>query len=336
MLGKVWGRKGFTLIELLVVIAIIAVLIALLLPAVQQAREAARRSQCNNNMKQLGLALHNYHDVYGTFPPGCRGPGWGMSFWVSLLPYLEQANLYNQLSMDGAPGFPAAGFNYLLLENLVPPTGVCPSSPMDRTIDVWVPSANVVKRYFCSSYVGISGAAVGPAGMDTQSEIGQHGIVSSGGILIPNGRVTMASITDGTSNTALVGEQSDFGRADGNQVELRSGQNHSSWMGTSLTGSPRTGGTGWTGNDNRAWGITTVRFPLGSKDMTHGRNGNIWSQANGVLPEGTNRPLQSAHVGGGFILMADGHSRFISENVDFLNVFVPVVMKADGRVNGEF
>ena len=101
---KLTMKRGFTLIELLVVIAIIAILIALLLPAVQQAREAARRSQCKNNMKQIGLALHNYHDVYNTFPPGYVGQtdvsilaGYGLWSWSALiLPYIDQAPLYNQ------------------------------------------------------------------------------------------------------------------------------------------------------------------------------------------------------------------------------------------------
>lgn len=105
-------RRGFTLIELLVVIAIIAVLIALLLPAVQQAQEAARRTQCKNNIKQLGLALHNYHDVYRTFPTGwiavengrhnahegLNGAGWGSM----ILPYLDQAPLYQKFNCDYA------------------------------------------------------------------------------------------------------------------------------------------------------------------------------------------------------------------------------------------
>src|SRR6187401_1277341 len=97
-------RRAFTLIELLVVIAIIAILIALLLPAVQQAREAARRTQCKNNMKQIGLALHNYHDTYLRFPSAfgiqsLNGGGaerWGHSQWVALLPYYDQAPLYSQ------------------------------------------------------------------------------------------------------------------------------------------------------------------------------------------------------------------------------------------------
>src|SRR5438552_8131033 len=110
-------RLGFTLIELLVVIAIIAVLIALLLPAVQQAREAARRSQCKNNLKQLGLALHNYHETYGVFPFECGGTGWtgsGTGNWgrlsgtVVLLPFLDQTPLWNQIS-TALPGGAVSG-----------------------------------------------------------------------------------------------------------------------------------------------------------------------------------------------------------------------------------
>ena len=99
------GRwRGFTLIELLVVIAIIAVLIALLLPAVQQAREAARRTQCKNNLKQMGLALHNYHDVFNKFPIGSNNTqagGWGCPLWTAVLPYVDEAPMYNKWDFIG-------------------------------------------------------------------------------------------------------------------------------------------------------------------------------------------------------------------------------------------
>src|SRR3954454_25192238 len=115
-------RRGFTLIELLVVIAIIAILIALLLPAVQQAREAARRTQCKNNLKQIGLALHNYHDTCNSFPPGWintwasnpprsnfPGNSWGWN--AMILPMMDQGNVYNQInwSVGFAGGLDAAG-----------------------------------------------------------------------------------------------------------------------------------------------------------------------------------------------------------------------------------
>ncbi|NOX55774.1 MAG: DUF1559 domain-containing protein, partial [Planctomycetes bacterium] len=116
-------RRGFTLIELLVVIAIIAILIALLLPAVQQAREAARRTQCRNNLKQIGLALHNYHDVYGVFPPALinsgrqgdrntNGPVLNATAWIMLLPYVDQAPLYEQYNSNLAsnPSCPSVGW----------------------------------------------------------------------------------------------------------------------------------------------------------------------------------------------------------------------------------
>src|SRR5450432_1678919 len=103
MSRRLWRKlSGFTLIELLVVIAIIAVLIALLLPAVQQAREAARRTQCKNNLKQMGLGLHNYHDTYNMFPPGALTAGgdnlWGMSWYIRILPNIDQSVVFNQLT----------------------------------------------------------------------------------------------------------------------------------------------------------------------------------------------------------------------------------------------
>ncbi|WP_417385328.1 DUF1559 domain-containing protein [Gimesia sp.] len=154
-------RRGFTLIELLVVIAIIAILIALLLPAVQQAREAARRSQCKNNLKQIGLAMHNYLDAFTTFPIGglknSRGPNWR----VGLLPYFDQAPAYNQVSYNAS--FWAHSGLQAVFKTLRVPGYVCPSSPHGFV------NADVPLSYdsMIHDYVGITGAVPSAPTNDT-------------------------------------------------------------------------------------------------------------------------------------------------------------------------
>ena len=158
-------QRGFTLIELLVVIAIIAVLVALLLPAVQQAREAARRSQCKNNLKQLGLALHNYHETHRCFPPGGIANGAGLyhtSFLFHLLPFLEFGNVYNQIQIVGNSPvlFDTTGLsalrttNYNVLKNFAPPVYQCPSSSLPR----FAANPGGMTGVAAGSYAGISGA----------------------------------------------------------------------------------------------------------------------------------------------------------------------------------
>jgi prepilin-type N-terminal cleavage/methylation domain-containing protein/prepilin-type processing-associated H-X9-DG protein len=200
---------GFTLIELLVVIAIIAVLIGLLVPAVQKVREAANRITCTNNLKQIALAAHDYHDVYKKFPPGGRlpvdmggRPAGGTTLWVELLPYIEQDNLYkkwdykdNRNNVGGTNAPSAQVINIL----------VCPSDRLPQPVFEYTAAVGPAAPpwswgfYAVSSYGGNAGkrsiaTATSPRTLD--------------GIFFLDSKVRLADIIDGTSNTFLFGERS--------------------------------------------------------------------------------------------------------------------------------
>ncbi|OWK35523.1 DUF1559 domain-containing protein [Fimbriiglobus ruber] len=182
-------RAGFTLIELLVVIAIIAILIGLLLPAVQKVREAAARTKCTNNLKQMGLALHAFHDTYQMFPSGYYNAGtFIQTGWqLQLLPYLEQSALWNQSLtwLTANPGstetnsFPACGFPM--------PMFICPSNTRP-------PTFTSGPTYELTSYLGCAGTSSGNP-------------VSGDGVLYSMSKVRFTDITDGTSNTIAIGER---------------------------------------------------------------------------------------------------------------------------------
>jgi len=344
-------RSGFTLIELLVVIAIIAVLIALLLPAVQQAREAARRTQCKNALKQLGLALHNHHDTYGYFPPatsqdqqpfGPAASNWGASWMVYLLPYVDQAPLYTNLIIGGGTGYGNAT-NGAKFNGVVIPVYKCSSSALPNTTTSTVPGG-AAGQMMMPHYVAISGAAPSmfPAGSGfTETRFANPGgsagccsggIISAGGGLVMNRTMNMKDIQDGTSNCAIVSEQSDFlYTANGAKVAWNAAGPHGWTIGW---GNTTSNFSGQTISDARTFNTTTVRYRLNQKKGWTDAPGNCGSQ--GVCDNtGSNIPLNSAHVGGVHVLLGDGAVRFLSDSMDML-VLAKLVTRDDGLPVGDF
>jgi prepilin-type N-terminal cleavage/methylation domain-containing protein/prepilin-type processing-associated H-X9-DG protein len=298
--------RGFTLIELLVVIAIIAVLVGLLLPAIQMAREAARRTQCKNNLKQLGLALHNYHEQagvipfgYGGYPYTNQGSIWG---WGTLIqPQLESSPLYNNLSAypGGVNGFgaPATGFsavmtsfnppNTLLATNL--PVFRCPSDDGDGTLTIpaaglngtFPGNTNVFGR---SNYPGVMGASYGD----------RNGLLATDGAFGESSKHRLVDFKDGLSNTFLVGE-----RRSPNVVR----------------GSYTGGDTIWCGaNDDNFPDWQGFAMHLGSCDPISPLN-----QKTTTAPSAANgQPFiafSSMHAGGAHFLFADGSVHFINDSI---------------------
>jgi prepilin-type N-terminal cleavage/methylation domain-containing protein/prepilin-type processing-associated H-X9-DG protein len=216
-------RRGFTLIELLVVIAIIAVLIALLLPAVQAAREAARRSQCVNNLKQIGIGMHNYHDAMGSLPPGVKGCCYG-SWQVYVLPWVEQQTLYNAWNNLGSNAQNGGPFDTVLRYSGAANTTVtqrhvstykCPSdgNNMTPTSSNNITSHNTVVNfgntdldqntpYFGVTFQGAPFADIGAPLPDQNTVQNGTGVMAS----IVNGVFSFNSLTDGLSNTLMTSE----------------------------------------------------------------------------------------------------------------------------------
>lgn len=284
------GKRGFTLVELLVVIAIIGVLIALLLPAVQQAREAARRMSCNNNLKNLVLGLHNHHDVYGAFPAGADHTGTGdreMWGWgARILPFIEQTSLYDQLRVPDQ--FLKVTLDDTTLRTLTQTKldiFICPSDPGGHLMDGGqmnggrgrhfngLSSVDNNFRVAKSNYVAVCGM------FDVDHR-------RNNGVMFRGSETRMADLTDGTSNTFLLGERN-----------------------------RRCAQGAWVGNRN-----VTGGGPQGC-DYTLGRVTlvlNDPSNASHRCTEG----FASEHPGGGLFAYADGSIHFIADTINYNNAGV--------------
>jgi prepilin-type N-terminal cleavage/methylation domain-containing protein len=301
--------RGFTLIELLVVIAIIAVLIALLLPAVQSAREAARRTQCRNNLKQLALALHNYHDTHGTFPFGWDDNGTGWSAMV--LPQLEQSGYYDGLTFaeTGAGNWGSGGGNEKLCGTLLA-VFRCPSMNQPEHLDESHPQADGIAGRVPVSYRGVASsiathdgeAATKPSFKDPADIDGLFGGCT---------KLGLRHVTDGASNTLLVGESyTDFeyekacNSLDPNDATAR--ENTDYWA----IGSPDVDGY--------------------SHALAPGGPGQEFTEFVGSTAAALNARLRQAeftgceiessygsyHAGGAFFCLCDGSVRFVANEVD--------------------
>ncbi|PQO35502.1 DUF1559 domain-containing protein [Blastopirellula marina] len=304
------SRRGFTLVELLVVIAIIGVLIALLLPAVQQAREAARRMSCTNNLKQLGLAFHNYHDTFRVFPmaTNCNingaDPGYSgnrrVSWFHLILPFVEQNNLYEQYkprieNNEFPGGWPTS------LRNVVIDGFICPSEPLKGKVD---------QQGFHGNYLVCNGS----------SHTGSGAGVTNG-MFYPRSKTDFAAVTDGTSNTAMLGEirlqQDSIGASGAGNVvcggthDLR-GRYHNPYHGNVV--------------------FTTLRAPnTPVGDRLQYCNGTEKVPCRECTSSNMETHARSYHPGGAHVGLADGSVRFIPETINQL-VFQGMGTRNGGEV----
>lgn len=321
-------RHGFTLVELLVVIAIIGVLIALLLPAVQAAREAARRASCSNNLKQIGLALHNHHDTNGEFPKG-TGPAptaygrYGTGNWrYYILPYMEQENIYqtpiirtwrtNTIAYVDSPW-----------EDFITPGYHCPSSALKKTVASSQCANGQCYESESQDYVGVSGANPDPLGRGQAEGVaydtGSYGPNYNTGMLCGGEAFSFRDCTDGSSNTIIVGEQ-----AGNPNFSIR----------TNLM-------SGWSGGHDAQFSVAQAIAGQGQYQLRTGITVIVGSP-NPVSPPNKGAsaahsqvPLTSFHPTGTQVLLSDASVTFLSDTTDAATCR-QLAVRNDGQVIGEW
>lgn len=300
------SQRGFTLVELLVVIAIIGILVGLLLPAVQAAREAARRMQCSNNLKQIGLAMHNYASSHNKFPPGWlffdprmsgrgdranRLPGWAWS--TMILPYVEQGNIYNQIIFDGR-GLAQAPNNTIV--NQIFSLQLCPSSGDPTHIRLGADTLPITPGIAASNYLGVAGSFELSAYYD-QPEARKNGM------MIEDKSMKFGDISDGTSNTLLVGEVAMSGKGD-------------NFTATGFLWDPK-----WYGSLQSRGGLSRADAPESVV-----RSGEFRMNPPSVASDNIKRnSFKSRHTGGAQFVLADGSVHFLSQSIDHTQSSYPNV-----------
>ena len=319
------SQRGFTLIELLVVIAIIAILVALLLPAVQQAREAARRTQCKNNLKQLALAAHNYHDTHKSFPLNASSSLYGYSAHAQLLPFHEQRNLHSLINFNlpaqtGRPWRPQ-------MNPAIRPVA-------SKTLNVLLCPSESGNPYFIDdngdTWAGGNYLLNGGSANETQ-----YCSRKNDGLFWRGSRTKFRDITDGSSNTVFMAE-SLFGDRNGRTATLVDPQRQMKHVsggppcrptGDDMLGMPA---SRFTGRRAGAWILSTGYHSLVHAYFTP--NANLPDMAHhGEVVSGP----RSQHVGGAQVSLCDGSVRFVSNSVD-LTTFRNTFSRNDGQAVGEW
>jgi prepilin-type N-terminal cleavage/methylation domain-containing protein/prepilin-type processing-associated H-X9-DG protein len=347
-------RRGFTLVELLVVIAIIGVLVALLLPAVQAAREAARRMQCGNNVKQLSLGLQNYHDTFLSLPYGARArshtgtTNWGSSWLVATLPFCEQRPLYDKLVAVDIAAQANDYFSSTMqaqAHNAKIKYMLCPSSPLPETETI---NSQVLTL---PSYTGIAGGTSDAGGGVATNVVTETRVATTSGVpssptltgfggngMLPlNESLTFAACTDGTANTIIVGECADWYYS-GTSPSSVTRQNPAvsqgvGWLaGASITSQAT--GSGVTISTGSVAGLQTVAHAVGTNNRNPTTGIPNWG-GEGVGTRGPNNPLLSAHPAGAQVGFLDGHVQLLTKQTA-LFVLKRLAIRDDGGVIPDF
>ena len=333
-------RTAFTLIELLVVIAIIAILVALLLPAVQQAREAARRTQCKNHLKQLGLAMHNYESTHRVFPGLSSDSAYGFSVQAKLLPFIEQGNLQDLINFN-IPLMVGSGGSQSLNPVHAPVAGevislfLCPS---DGQSPIFVNSNTGDYRFAGTNYVGCTGSGTG-TNYDTRA--------ATDGLFWWGSAVRFRDVTDGTSNTLMFSESLLGNGVDSSTaVDLNPKRQMAQYGGGGLA-DPGQGFSGAPGhNPDLAVAVAGAATGSGRGRMAwiwgreHLTTFNAYPAPNSPLPDVARNGFgwfsaRSWHRGGVNALLVDGSVRFVGENISLVT-WRGLATRSGGEVVGEF